>query len=211
MKFKHYSLIALLVLTGLNIQAQAEPAASQTQQGAATGFYQPKKSYTEERDAYMKKYTFGNFSSSEFSTPFTSSFSGQIPANKKELTPEEKEVIRAAKEQMKMKKLSFSSEEFIKQIKKNKIENVNLMLKAGVSPNTDYFGEYAIFYAVKYNKTEIAKILLEQGANPNAGFDSPLFWAEKIIIRNSRRHLLKKVQSLILQSLYHLKAFYIQL
>ena len=79
MKFKHYSLIALLVLTGLNIQAQAEPAASQTQQGAATGFYQPKKSYTEERDAYMKKYTFGNFSSSEFSTPFTSSFSGQIP------------------------------------------------------------------------------------------------------------------------------------
>lgn len=192
MKFKHYSLIALLVLTGLNIQAQAEPAASQAQQGAAAGFYQPKKSYTEERDAYMKKYTFGNFSSSEFSTPFTSSFSGQIPANKKELTPEEKEVIRAAKEQMKIKKLSFSGEEFIKQIKKNKIENVNLMLKAGVSPNTDYFGEYAIFYAVKYNKTEIAKILLEQGANPNAGFDSPLFWAVKNNNKELTEALIKK-------------------
>ncbi len=143
----------------------------------AQEFYQP-KNYSEERDTYIK-YTLDNFSPSELQTPFTSSFSGQIPLNKQNLTPEEKEQMRLAKEKMKEKKLQFSSEEFIKQIKKNKKDNVDLMLKAGISPNIDYFGEYAIFYAVKYNKTDIAKTLLELGANPNAGFDSPLFWAAK--------------------------------
>ncbi len=162
MNFRHYTVFILSFLC-INVYAQE--------------FYQP-KSYNEQRDSYIK-YTFDNFSPSEFSTPFTSSFTGQIPLNKQNLTPKEKEKIRLAKEQMKAKKLRFSSEEFIKQIKKNKKENVDLMLKAGISPNTDYFGEYAIFYAVKYNKTDIAKTLLEHGANPNAGFDSPLFWAAK--------------------------------
>lgn len=162
MNFRHYTVFILSFLC-INVYAQE--------------FYQP-KSYNEQRDSYIK-YTSDNFSPSEFQTPFTSSFTGQIPLNKQNLTPEEKEKIRFAKEQMKAKKLQFSSEEFIKQIKKNKKENVDLMLKAGISPNTDYFGEYAIFYAVKYNKTDIAKTLLEHGANPNAGFDSPLFWAAK--------------------------------
>ncbi len=162
MNFRYYTIFVLSFLC-ISVCAQE--------------FYQP-KSYKEERDSYIR-YTFDNFSPSEFQTPFTSSFTGQIPLDKQNLTPEEKEKIRLAKELMKRKKLQFSSEEFIKQIKKNKTENVNLMLKAGISPNTDYFGEYAIFYAVKYNKTEIAKMLLEKGANPNAGFDSPLFWAAK--------------------------------
>ena len=53
------------------------------------------------------------------------------------------------------------------------------MMKAGMSPNTDYFGEYALYYAVRNNKTDIALLLLEKGAAPNTGFDSPLFWAVK--------------------------------
>lgn len=128
-------------------------------------------------------YYFNNFSASDYTTPFvspfTSDFGGNIPLRKKELTPEQKEKIRLAKEKMAKKKLEFSDKEFIKQIKKNKKENVALMLEAGMSPNTDYFGEYALFYAVKYNKTDIALLLLENNANPNTGFDSTLFWAVK--------------------------------
>ncbi len=144
----------------------------------AQEFYEPKKTYNEEKNNYIK-YTQDNFSTFEYSTPLTPSFTGQIPVDKQNLTFEEKEKIRVAREEMKAKHLSFSSEEFIKQIKKNKKENVILMLRAGISPNTDFFGEYAIYYAAKYNKTEIAKILLEHNANPNAGFDSPLFCAVK--------------------------------
>ena len=178
MKFKYFTILTLTLLLGcLNSFAQIEQSTRNNSQ-EVSGLYHPKKSYAQERDAYIK-YTSDNFSPAEFSTPFTSTFSGQIPLNKKELTPKEKEEIRLAKEEMKAKKIAFSSEEFIKQIKKNKKENVDLMLKAGISPNTDYFGEYAIFYAVKYNKTDIALTLLEKGANPNAGFDSPLFWAAK--------------------------------
>lgn len=153
----------------------------------AQEFYQP-RSYEEERSRYIQ-YTKNNFSVSDFQSPFTSTFSGQIPADKQNLTNEQKAEIRLAKEKLKAKKLQFSSEEFIKQIKKNKIENVNLMLEAGMSPNTDYFGEYAIFYAVKYNKTDIANLLLEKDANPNAGFDSPLFWA----VKNNNLELVQKL------------------
>ena len=48
-----------------------------------------------------------------------------------------------------------------------------------MSPNADYFGEYALTYAVKGNKTDIALMLLDKGADPNIGFDSSLFWAAK--------------------------------
>ncbi len=130
-------------------------------------------------DETFGKYSFDNFSPSDFSTPFPTNFSGQIPLRKKEMTPEEKEQIRLAREELVQKKIPFTSEEFIKQIKKNKKDNVELMLKAGMSPNIDYFGEYALFYAVKFNKTEIARLLLDKGANPNTGFDSVLFWAAK--------------------------------
>ncbi len=116
---------------------------------------------------------------SGLSSPFSSNFTGQIPLKKQNLSPEDKEKIRLAREELNQKKLAFSSEEFIKQIKKNKIENIKLMLNAGMSPNTDYFGEYALYYAAKKNKTEIALLLLEKGASPDAGFDSPLFWAVK--------------------------------
>lgn len=116
---------------------------------------------------------------SGISSPFSSSFTGQIPLKKKDLPPEEKEIMRLAKEELAQKKIAYSSEEFVKQIKKGKIENVKLMMKAGMSPNTDYFGEYALYYAVRNNKTDIALLLLEKGAAPNTGFDSPLFWAVK--------------------------------
>lgn len=124
-------------------------------------------------------YYFDNFSASDLSSPFTSGFEGYIPLKKQQLTAEQKERIRLAREEMEQKKLAFTSEVFIKQIKKNKTQNVALMLDAGMNPNTDYFGEYALFYASKNNKTETALLLLERGANPNVGFDSPLFWAVK--------------------------------
>ena len=176
MRIKFYTVSILVLFLCVNFACAQE-------------FYQPKKSYAEERDSYVK--TFDKFSPSEIQTPFTSGFSGQIPLNKQDLTPKEKANIRLAKEEMKSKKLQFSSEEFIKQIKKNKLENVDLMLKAGISPNSDFFGEYAIFYAVKYNKTEIANLLLEKGANPNAGFNSPLFWA----VKNKNEDLVKSLVS----------------
>ncbi len=130
-------------------------------------------------DETFGKYSFDNFSASDFSTPFPTNFSGQIPLRKREMTLEQKEEIRLAREEMVQKKIPFTSEEFIRQIKKNKKDNVALMLKAGMSPNIDYFGEYALFYAVKFNKTEIAQMLLDKGADPNTGFDSVLFWAAK--------------------------------
>ena len=60
------------------------------------------------------------------------------------------------------KKSRILSEEFIKQIKKNKIDNVKLMMDAGMSPNADYFGEHALYYAARKNKTEIGLLLLEK-------------------------------------------------
>lgn len=48
-----------------------------------------------------------------------------------------------------------------------------------MSPNADYFGEHALYYAARKNKTEIGLLLLEKGASPNIGFDSPVFWAVK--------------------------------
>jgi len=162
--------------------AEHRPISAENQStGSQTGENQAAKSKTGPNP--YAGYSFGNFSATDFTTPFTvpfsSGFSGQIPMNKQEISPEDKEKMRNARETLKQKKISFSSEEFVKQIKKNKIENVKLMLDAGMSPNADYYGEYALYYAAKNNKTEIALLLLEKGANPNTGFDSPVFWAVK--------------------------------
>ncbi len=123
----------------------------------------------------FKEYSVG----SGLSSPFSPGFSGQIPLGKQDLTPKEKEDVRFAREELNRKKIPYSSEEFIKQIKKNKIDNVKLMMDAGMSPNADYFGEHALYYAARKNKTEIGLLLLEKGASPNIGFDSPVFWAVK--------------------------------
>lgn len=123
----------------------------------------------------FKEYSAG----SGLSSPFSSGFSGQIPLNKQDLTPKEKEAARLAREELNRKKIPFSNEEFIKQIKKNKIENVKLMMNAGISPNADYFGEHALYYAARKKRTDIGLLLLEKGASPNIGFDSPVFWAVK--------------------------------
>ena len=71
-------------------------------------------------DETFGKYSFDNFSASDFSTPFPTNFSGQIPLRKREMTLEQKEEIRLAREEMVQKKIPFTSEEFIRQIKKNK-------------------------------------------------------------------------------------------
>lgn len=116
---------------------------------------------------------------SGLSSPYSSGFSGKTPLNKQDLTSKEKEAAKLAREDLNRKKILFSNEELIKQIKKNKIENVKLMLNAGISPNADYFGEHALYYAARNKKTDIGLLLLEKGASPNIGFNSPLFWAAK--------------------------------
>ncbi len=130
----------------------------------------------------FRSYTVNSGLSSPYSSQngsYSPNFSGQIPLKKQDLTPKDREAMSLAREELNQKKILFSAEEFIKQIKKNNFDNVKLMMQAGMSPNTDYFGEYALYYAVRKNRTEIALYLLEKGAAANAGFDSPLFWAAK--------------------------------
>lgn len=114
-----------------------------------------------------------------YGSNFDSGFGESYMIKKKQLTPEEKEQQRSAKEILKSKKIALSEKNFINYAKKNNTEIVKLMLDAGMSPNTDYYGEYALYYAARSNKTDMIKLLLDYGAKPNIGFDSALYWAVK--------------------------------
>ena len=94
MRIKFYTVSILVLFLCVNFACAQE-------------FYQPKKSYAEERDSYVK--TFDKFSPSEIQTPFTSGFSGQIPLNKQDLTPEEKE--KEAKDRRYLKEFPEIKEE----------------------------------------------------------------------------------------------------
>lgn len=94
---------------------------------------------------------------------------------KKETTPE----MSAAKEELKKRKIPASVDSFIKYVKKNNIEVLQIFVDAGFDVNTDFYTDYPIYYAAKHNCYEAAKFLLEHGANPNLGFNPPLIEAIK--------------------------------
>lgn len=88
------------------------------------------------------------------------------------LTQEQKDLLKA-------KKLSPTTNCLVEQIKKNKYDNVNLLLQANVSPNRSYYTDYPIYIAAKYDRYEIAQLLIEHGAKLDRGFLSELFEAVK--------------------------------
>ena len=90
---------------------------------------------------------------------------------KKEQPTEE---MKRAKEELKKRKIPASVDAFIKYVKKNDIEVLQIFTDAGFNVNTDFYTDYPIYYAAKAQKYEAVKFLLEHGANPNLGFNSPL-------------------------------------
>lgn len=88
------------------------------------------------------------------------------------MTPEQKEILKD-------KKLVPSVECMIKQIKKNNIENVKLLLDCKVNPNASYYSDYPIYIASKYNREDMVKLLFENGAKLDRGFYSELYEAIK--------------------------------
>lgn len=83
------------------------------------------------------------------------------------------------KDELKIRKLPLSMEGFVKQIKKGDVEVVQLYINAGIDPNTTYYTDYPIYFAVQANNVEVTSVLLENGAKANIGFDSPLYFAIK--------------------------------
>lgn len=82
-----------------------------------------------------------------------------------------------AKEELKRRKIPASVDSFIKYVKKNDIEVMQIFTDAGFNVNTDFFTDYPIYYAAKGQKYEAVKFLLEHGADPNLGFNTPLIEA----------------------------------
>lgn len=82
-----------------------------------------------------------------------------------------------AKEILYKKGIKRSPKDFVKYIKKNDKEAIQLLLNAGFDPNMNINANYPIYYAAKYNKPEIVHILLKAGADPNKDFTSPLRFA----------------------------------
>ncbi|MBE7707404.1 MAG: ankyrin repeat domain-containing protein [Cyanobacteria bacterium SIG27] len=97
---------------------------------------------------------------------------------KETMTQEQKDVLI-------YKKLSPTVQCLIQQIKKNNIENVELLLNTGLNPNNNYSTEYPIHIAAKENHFEIVKILYEKGAKLDKGFYSELYEA----VRNKNNEM----------------------
>ena len=93
-------------------------------------------------------------------------------AQKNTLTQEQKDILIS-------RKLNPTTKCLIEQIKKNNIENIHLLLEAGINPNQDYMTEYPIYIAAKENNFEALTILYEKGAKLNKGFNSELYEAVK--------------------------------
>ena len=111
-----------------------------------------------------------------FDSGFSDDFFNILKKNqKKEQTPQ----MLAAKEELKKRKIPASVDSFIKYVKKNDIEIMQIFVDAGFDVNTDFYTDYPIYYATKHNRYEAAKFLLEHGANPNLGFNPPLIEAIK--------------------------------
>lgn len=101
------------------------------------------------------------------------------------ITPEQKELL-------KQKKLTPTTQCLIRQIKKNKLDNVQLLLDAKVKPNESYYMEYPIYTAAKANNLEALKMLYESGAKLDKGFFSELFEAVKNKNQDMTNYLLER-------------------
>ena len=86
------------------------------------------------------------------------------------ISQEEKDILSS-------KKLIPNQKCLIEQIKKNNIENVEILLSSKVNPNIQYNSEYPIYIAAKMNNFEIVKLLYSNGAKLDKGFNSELFEA----------------------------------
>jgi len=91
---------------------------------------------------------------------------------KSTLTQEQKDILIS-------KKLVPTTKCLIEQIKKNKNENVELLLESGVNPNDSYLAEYPIYIASQKNNFTALKLLYEKGAKLDRGFNSELYEAIK--------------------------------
>ena len=94
---------------------------------------------------------------------------------KKEITPK----MAAAREELNKRKIPLSIDSFVKYVKKNDVEVLQIFTDAGFDVNTDFYTDYPIYYATKHNCYEAAKFLLKHNANPNLGFNPPLVEAIK--------------------------------
>ena len=88
---------------------------------------------------------------------------------KKEITPK----MAAAREELNKRKIPLSIDSFVKYVKKNDVEVLQIFTDAGFDVNTDFYTDYPIYYATKHNCYEAAKFLLKHNANPNLGFNPP--------------------------------------
>lgn len=88
------------------------------------------------------------------------------------LTQEQKDILLS-------KKLTPTIECLIEQIKKNNLENIEILLKAHINPNENFMAEYPLYIAAKKNNFEALKLLYEYGAKLDRGFNSELYEAVK--------------------------------
>lgn len=96
------------------------------------------------------------------------------------ITKENKETMsQEIRDELVAKKLSPTSQCLIKEIKKNNIKNVELLIRAKTNLNTSYLSDYPIYIAAKENNFEIVKLLFENGAKLDRGFNSELYEAVK--------------------------------
>ncbi len=95
-----------------------------------------------------------------------------LSQQKNELSQEQKDILVS-------KKLNPSPKCLLKQVQKNNIENVALLLEFGINPNIAYMGEYPIYIATKNNNFEMVKLLYKNGAKLDKSINSELFTAVK--------------------------------
>lgn len=80
---------------------------------------------------------------------------------------------------LKSKKLSPTIKCLNQQIKKENLDNINLILDINIDINESYMGETPLYVAVKENNQTIAQLLIEHKAKPDRGMYSELYEAVK--------------------------------
>ncbi|MCD8024292.1 MAG: ankyrin repeat domain-containing protein [Candidatus Gastranaerophilales bacterium] len=111
---------------------------------------------------------------SSFPFPFEFGHSSDIYLDVKKETKETRVKDREAEDILKARGIKNDPESFLKYIRKNDLESLKLILKAGFDPNKSINADFPIYYAARRNKTQVVYLLLENGADPNKGFSSPL-------------------------------------